>query len=231
MGFLHKLSAARARPSSRSALGRRTRPWRAVTSCSSSWRFFVLRLAVRSSNTSPEQAIICASIGSFLANGRDLAKWRTRLGSTITTSKPPGQQPGPPLLVAAGGFHHRLANTMAGQHSTRSSRPSALSANVAAAAAERIATLILVLETSMPDKQTFLCHPPAPFLARYGLHAHATVRVKEDIGLSLAPSQALPFGVTGSGRRRAAASTAARSRILPNFPDHKGVMLRINETP
>lgn len=40
-------------------------------------------------NTSPNQAIMRASIGSFLAScPADLAKWRTRLGSTITTSRP-----------------------------------------------------------------------------------------------------------------------------------------------
>src|ERR1700730_7066526 len=32
------------------------------------------------------------------------------------------------------------------------------------------------------DNQIILCHHPAPFLARSGLEAHATVRVEEDTG-------------------------------------------------
>ena len=50
---------------------------------------FVVRLSGAWPNTSPNQAIMRASIGSFLAScPADLAKWRTRLGSAITTSTP-----------------------------------------------------------------------------------------------------------------------------------------------
>ena len=41
------------------------------------------------------------------------------------------------------------------------------------------------------DNAIVLCHHPAPFLARYGLKALATVRVEEDTDLSHAPRQAL----------------------------------------
>src|SRR5207244_12056433 len=116
-------------------------------------------------------------------------------------------------------------------HSNSSRRPSALSANVAAAAAERIATLILSLETSMPTSRPFCAILQLPSLLGTGFTPMQLFGLKEDIGLSLAPSQALPLGSTGSGRRRAAASTAARSRILPNFPDTRGHRLHARCRP
>ena len=46
------------------------------------------------------------------------------------------------------------------------------------------------------DNQIILCHHPAPFLARSGLEAHATVRVEEDTG-------SVPRSPTGSCGLRA----------------------------
>src|SRR3984893_9981044 len=48
------------------------------------------------------------------------------------------------------------------------------------------------------DNQTVLCHHPAPFLARFGLKAHATVRVEEDTGsVPRSPSGSQPLSTNG----------------------------------
>src|SRR5207244_9814098 len=63
-----------------------------------------------------------------------------------------------------------------------------------------------------------LCHPPIPFLARAGSHAHATVRVEGSTG----PVPRSPSGSAsgGDGLRSSDGRllfTAARSHTLSNF--------------
>ena len=129
-------------------------------------------------NTSPNQAMMRASIGSFLAScPADLAKWRTRLASAITTSKPASRSNASPApLVAAAGLHHRFANT-----AVLSARPAARDAprrcwQKTLPRQPPVATSTFSLATSMPTvlaRCGILQLPSSPC----GLEAHATVRV------------------------------------------------------
>src|SRR5205807_7303637 len=71
------------------------------------------------------------------------------------------------------------------------------------------------------DNEFILCHHPAPFLARFGLEAHATVRVEEDTG----PVPRSPTGSqglrarSGSGPATGGFTRTARSPILADFAD------------
>lgn len=108
------------------------------------------------------------------------------------------QQCRPAPLVAATGFHHGLANSVLAQPIRQ------LSSSLRVVGKRRFRTgrpyrcIDLSLGDVEADKRAVLCHPPLPSLLGSGSTAHATVRVKEDIGRSLAPSQAQPLGSTGS---------------------------------
>src|SRR3984893_3476314 len=70
------------------------------------------------------------------------------------------------------------------------------------------------------DNQTVLCHHPAPFLARFGLKAHATVRVEEDTGsVPRSPSGSQPLSTNGLRSSDGRLVRTARSHILANFSD------------
>src|SRR5215467_1276340 len=63
-----------------------------------------------------------------------------------------------------------------------------------------------------------------PFLARYGLEALATVRVEEDTGAVPRSDTGLSLlGVTGSVPATGGFARTARSHILPDFLDTRGV--------
>ena len=70
---------------------------------------FVVRLSGCVADTSPNQAIMRASIGSFLAScPAVLAKWRTRwVGDHHRHAAPRSSRPA--LLIATAGLHHRFA--------------------------------------------------------------------------------------------------------------------------
>src|SRR5262249_5610740 len=80
---------------------------------------------------------------------------------------------------------------------SRSWWPLAWLPNVAATFADRIATSSLSLETSMPTTVVFCAIFQLPSLLGAGSRPMQLFGLKEDIGLSLAPSQALAFGVYG----------------------------------
>src|SRR3984893_17552057 len=75
------------------------------------------------------------------------------------------------------------------------------------------------------DNQTVLCHHPAPFLARFGLKAHATVRVEEDTGsVPRSPSGSQPLSTNGLRSSDGRLVRTARSHIRclqPAKPDNR----------
>src|SRR6202030_2416245 len=103
----------------------------------------------------------------------------------------------PPPFIAAARLHHRLACFVLAKpgnqfaltfRSTRICLPKRQRAH---------ACIHLVLgDVDTDDNEIVLCHHPAPFLARFGLKARATVRVEEDTG-------SVPRSLTGSCGLRA----------------------------
>src|SRR3954471_15342027 len=84
------------------------------------------------------------------------------------------------------------------------------------------ACIHLVLgDVETDDNAILLCHHPAPFLARSGLEAHATVRVEEDTGsVPRSPSGSQrPMSTNGLRSSDGRLLRTARSHILPDFPD------------
>src|ERR1700730_18164782 len=70
------------------------------------------------------------------------------------------------------------------------------------------------------DNQTVLCHHPAPFLARFGLKSHATVRAEEDTGsVPRSPSGSQPLSTNGLRSSDGRLVRTARSHILADFSD------------
>ena len=171
-----------------------------------------------------------ASIVSFLAcRPADLAKWRTRLGSTITTSRPASRnRRRPALLVAAAGLQHRLADAVLLQPRHQ------LATALGGVGKRRFRPAIGSPHRSFlgdidADKLVLLCHPPAPFLARSGFEPVQLFGFKEDT--APVPRSATGFGLRdlrAQMRRRAAASTAARSHILPKRPDTRDLLSAIS---
>src|SRR6266481_7394199 len=70
------------------------------------------------------------------------------------------------------------------------------------------------------DNEIILCHHPAPFLARSGLQAHATVRVEEDTGsVPRSPAGSWPSSTNGLRFSDGRLVRTARSHILADFAD------------
>src|SRR5207253_11351062 len=70
------------------------------------------------------------------------------------------------------------------------------------------------------DNEIILCHHPAPFLARSGLKAHATVRVEEDTGsVPRSPAGSWPSSTNGLRFSDGRLVRTARSHILADFAD------------
>jgi len=102
------------------------------------------------------------------------------------------QRLGPLALVAAARLHHRLADLVPAQPRGQLAPAFRRACKRALQRRRANANIHLVLGDVDPrDNEFILCHHPAPFLARSGLEAHATVRVEEDTG-------SVPRSPTGS---------------------------------
>jgi len=107
------------------------------------------------------------------------------------------QRLGPLALVAAARFHHRLADLPPAEPRDQLAMPLGCACERAPQRQRTNANIYLVLGDIDPrDNEIILCHHPAPFLARFGLKAHATVRVEEGTG-------SVPRSPTGSCGLRA----------------------------
>src|SRR5207244_1492744 len=132
------------------------------------------------------------------------------------------QRFGPLAFVAAARLHHRLADFLPAQ--PRSQLAPALNRACKRTPQRQRANANIHLvfgNIDSRDNEIILCHHPAPFLARSGLEAHATVRVEEDTG----PVPRSPTGSqglrarSGSGPATGGWLRTARSPILADFPD------------
>ena len=93
------------------------------------------------------------------------------------------QRLGPVPLIATARLHGRLADLVLAKPADQRA-PSLCAAREHLPSRQRAnARIHLVLcHVDTDDNEIALCHHPAPFLARSGLEAHATVRVEEDTG-------------------------------------------------
>src|ERR1700737_3165103 len=93
------------------------------------------------------------------------------------------QRLGPLALVAAARLHHRLADLPPAEPRCQFAATFGCGCKCAPQRQRTNADIHLVLgDIDSRDNEIILCHHPAPFLARFGLQAHATVRVEEDTG-------------------------------------------------
>jgi hypothetical protein len=91
------------------------------------------------------------------------------------------QRLGPVPLVAAACLHHCLGHLVLAK--PRDQLPPSLhGAWERPPLRQRANARIHLGHVDTDDNEIVLCHHPAPFLARSGLEAHATVRVEEDTG-------------------------------------------------
>src|ERR1700743_691232 len=204
-----------------------TRAMRAFTSATSSSCAASLVWLGASLNVSANQAIISASIASFLASRpADSAKAADPLGvDNPDLDASVVQHFAPFTLVTAACLHHRLAHLVLAEPGNqlavtlcgvRAALPQCKCAN---------ARIHLALgDIDADDNEIVLCHHPLPSLLGSGSKPLQLFGLRKTPELSLALTQAYRFwGVTGSVPATGGFAETARSHILPDFLDTRGV--------
>jgi hypothetical protein len=174
-------------------------------------------------NVSANQAIISASIASFLASRpADSAKLRTRLGSTIRHLDAGAlQHLAPVALVTATCLHHRLANLALAKPGNQ---PPVTLCGAGARLPQRRranARIHLVLgHIDTHDNPVILCHHPLPSLRSTGSKPLQPFGLRKTPELSLALLQTCRLRAqTGSVPATGGFARTARSHILTDFQD------------
>ena len=154
-----------------------------------------------SGKVSANQAIIAASIGSFLARaaGRpcEVAHPLGIDDAHLDASASRRSLAQPPLVPAAG-LHHRRADPVSPRASAADCvDPLRVSANEAPTDTDRMRRVDLLLGNIDTDNRPLLCHPPIPSLLVRAPGPCNCSGLRKTPDLSLAPPQASALGVNG----------------------------------